>query len=163
MKHILIPALILCAAATCSAQFRGMEPRNPSVQDAVVKPSSGLLFGFFDPDRFRMNQSVSMSYTNIGGQGVGLSMYTNSMSYRISDPLLVRADVSLVYSPFSTLGSSFQKEIGGIYLNRAQVDYQPSKTFRISLQYRNLPYGAYPYGYSRGIMGGWGMFTDDGY
>jgi len=85
------------------------------------------------------------------------------MQYRIADPLLVRADVSLVYSPFSSLGSSFQREIGGIYLNRAQVDYQPSQNFRISLQYRNVPYGMSPYGYNRGIMGGWGMFMDEGY
>lgn len=157
--------LIFFLVHISSAQFRGMEPKNPSIQDGVVKPSSeNLMFGFFNPDKFTMNHSVSMSYMSLGGQSVGLTMYTNSMRYQVSEQISARADVSLVYSPFSSLGTTFQKDIAGIYLNRAQVDYQPSKNFRVSLQYRNMPtYGYSPYSGYGGMFGGYGMYYGDGF
>ena len=163
MKRTTILLFLLLSVHVTSAQFRGMEPRNPSIQDAIVKPSGNLLFGFIDPDRFLMQHSVSMSYMNLGGQNMGLTMYTNSMRYQISEPLSVRADVSMVFSPFSSYGTAFQREISGIYLNRAQIDYQPSKNFKVSFQYRNLPgYGYYGYGgYGNPYSGS--MFYDDGF
>lgn len=156
---------ILFVANIAWAQIRGTEPRNPSIQEATMKPLSGDLFlGLFDPERFQMHHAVSMSYVTMGGQSIGLSMYTNSMRYQISGPLSVRADVSMVFSPFSSYGSAFQREISGIYLNRAQVDYQPSKNFKVSLQYRNLPANGYGSGYYRyPSIGGFGLFYDDGY
>ncbi len=164
MKRYTYFLFVLFIVNVASAQIRGLEPRNPSVQNGVVKaPTGNLLFGLIDPDKFQMNHSVSVQYMNMGGQSVGLSMYTNSMRYQISDPLSIRADVSMVYSPFSSFGNSFQKDISGIYLNRAQIDYQPSNNFRISLQYRNLPSYQYQFGGLRGYNGGWGMYHDDGF
>ena len=121
-------------AAGLHAQFRGTEPRPPSVSEKIASSSDqNLLFGFLNTDKFSMSHNLSMSYASMGSAGMGVTMYTNSMRYQISNPLSVQADVSVVYSPFSSLGNAFQKEIGGIYLNRAQVDYQPSKNFRVSL------------------------------
>ena len=153
--------LFLTTTLVSFAQFRGMEPRNPSVQEGVVKPTNNFLFGIFNPDQFQMNHSVSMSYLTAGGQNIGVTMYTNSMRYQIAAPLSVRADVSMVFSPFSSFGSSFSREISGIYLNRAQIDYQPSESFRMTLQYRAMPtLGTYG-NYRNPYMGG--MFYDDGY
>jgi hypothetical protein len=104
-----------------------------------------------------------MGYASFGGQDLGYSMYTNSLMYKISDPLTLRADVSLMYSPFGSLAKNSRADFSGIFLQRADLEYRPSKDFGIHLQFRQLPpstvnpftrgYG-YPYGFN-------GLWTDD--
>ena len=110
-----------------------------------------------------MRHSVSFSYGMIGDQGLGVSMYTNSLRYRISEPLSVRADISMLFSPFGSATSMFKQDLSGIYLRRASVDYKASENMHISLQFRNEPYYNPYYGrYSRyGMMGSGLMFHDD--
>ncbi|MDX9758071.1 MAG: hypothetical protein RBU27_02830 [Bacteroidota bacterium] len=161
----LLPGLVL-------AQFRGEEPGPPSVRDGVYRNTeSNAILGFFHPENLEMRHSVSVSYGSVGDQGVGISMYTNSLRYRISEPLSVRADVAMMFSPFGSMSSRFQQDLSGIFLRRASIDYRPGKNMHISLQYRNDPYAVYgPYSGSRGSIGGYGvggfgfgggMFFDD--
>lgn len=153
---------ILCVVAvfctlSASAQFRGTEPRPPSTSEGMVKqPSSPQLFGFLNPDKFSMSHSVSMSYLSMGREGLGVTMYINHMRYQLFDPLTVSADVSMMFTPFGSMSRSMQ-DISGIYLNNARIDYQPSKDFRITLQYNNVPFGYY--GYGGGLYGGRMMFS----
>ena len=153
MKNLLVAFLVLVICPLIvSAQFRGAEPLPPSSTEGMVakSPSSGIL-GLINPENFRMSQSVSMSYENFGGVGIGLTMYTNSLQYRIADPLTVSADVSLMYSPFNTLPTGMKNQFNGVFLQRAQVDYAPSKDLHISLLYRDCPGASYlnsPYGRS---------------
>ena len=90
------------------------------------------------------------------GQGLALGVLTNSMFYKFSDKLNGQLDISLVHSPYSTLGKDFQNSINGIYVSRAAINYQPWKNTLISVQYRNVPntyynpfnpYHTYGYGY----------------
>jgi hypothetical protein len=86
-----------------------------------------------------------MSYSAFGSNGIALGVYTNSMLYNFTDNLNIQADISLVNSPYSTLGQDFQNNLNGIYLSRAAVNYKPWKDVFISLQYRQLPYYYSPY------------------
>ena len=144
------------AATVAQAQYRGTEPVRPNASEGVVHQESGSpLLGLFDLNKFSMQQSISMSYNTFGGQSIGLTKYTNSIRYQIAQPLSLRADVSLQYSPFNSLPQAFRNDLNKIYLERAQLDYHPSDNMRITLQYRNFDSyyynGMYPY------MGG-GMF-----
>lgn len=151
VAHIIVLLLVGCAL-TAEAQFRGTEPQKPDASDGVFRASPNAILGILDPERFDMKHSVSMSYSSFGSQSLGMSMYTNSIRYKIADPLQVRADVSMMYSPFNSLPASMQDNINGIYLSRASLDYRPSEDVHISVQYRSLP-GVYsPYGY-----GGYGI------
>jgi hypothetical protein len=164
MKNIFVFCVLSAiTVGTAFSQFRGAEPQAPSVSEAMVKPSGGTaLFGFFNPDNFKMSHSISMNYMSFGGQGVGMTMYTNSMQYRVSDPLLVSADVSMMFSPFGSAARSFQNDINKIFLNRARIDYMPSKDFHISLQYRNIPMNyASPYSSGYGMYGGFSRLYDE--
>ena len=159
LLSILLPLPIL-------AQFRGEEPGIPSVREGVYRESgSNNILGFFNPDNLEMRHSFSVSYGSFGDQGLGMTMYTNSLRYRISEPLSVRADVSMMFSPFGSMGTQMRQDLSGIFLRRASVDYRPSKDMHISLQYRNDPYSLYgpysPYGHDRYRTGfGGGMFFD---
>lgn len=159
MKSVRWLLCLLVFPVLAQAQFRGEEPGLPSAREGVYRSSGdNYILGFFNPDNLEMRHSVSVSYGSYGDQGLGVSMYTNSLRYHISEPLSVRADVAMMFSPFGSASSMFKQDLSGIFLRRASVDYRPSKDMHISLQYRNDPYSLYnPYG-SRGMMSGGGMF-----
>ena len=143
-------ALLLVLSCSSFAQFREELSNQPNVQSSLIRSDdSGLLFGFFNPANFSMRQSVSMSYMTFGNQGLALGMYTNSMSYKISNPLTLSADVSLMNSPYSSLGKDFTQGLNGIYLTRADLNYHPTNNFQIDLQFNQNPMSRYysPYYY----------------
>lgn len=144
----LITMLLLPSALY--SQFRGEEPRRPSVAEGMTQSSGGsAILGFFHPENLEMRHSLSFSYGMFGDQGMGVSMYTNSLRYRIAEPLTVRADISMLFSPFGSASSMFKNDLSGIFLRRASIDYQPTKDMQISLQYRNMPTSVYDPYYSR--------------
>ncbi len=143
-------ALMLILSSVSYAQFKDELSNQPSVQSSMIRSdNSSSLLGFFNPANFSMRQSISMSYMTFGNQGLALGMYTNSMSYKISKPLTLSADVSILNSPYSSLGSKFSQGLNGIYLTRADLNYRPSDNFQIDLQFNQNPLYRYynPYYY----------------
>lgn len=151
MKKICgLMVLVLIMSSVSFAQFKDQLSDQPSVQSSLIRSDEGnSLLGFFNPANFSMRQSVSMSYTTFGNQGLALGMYTNSMSYKISNPLTLSADVSILNSPYSSLGSKFSQGLNGIYLTRADLNYHPTNNFQIDLQFNQNPLYRYynPYYY----------------
>jgi len=147
MKKIVL-IIVVGIALTGFAQFKNSGLDNPEIKDGIVDHSgSGNLFGFLNSDNFQMKHSYEMSYSTFGGQGFALGVYTNSMFFRINPDLNVQTDISVVNSPYSTLGKNFQNNLNGIYLSRAAINYKPFKDVSISLQYRNLAGSYFPYMY----------------
>lgn len=143
MKYAII-TLFLILNAVAIGQFRSDGLNTPNVKEGIVTDDQNYLFGFLNSDNFFMRHSFNVSYSAFAGQGVSLTSYTNSMFYRLMPNLNVQLDVSVVHSPYSTLGDQFQKNISGIYISNAAINYRPWKDFSVHLQYRNMPYG---YGY----------------
>jgi hypothetical protein len=161
MKKIVL-IIVLGFALTGFAQFKDSGMNGPEIKDGIVDHSaSGNLFGFLNSENFQMKHSYDLSYSAFGGQGFALGVYTNSMFFKLNPDLNVQTDISVVNSPYSTLGKNFQNNLNGIYLSRAAINYKPFKDFSISLQYRNLP-GAYnPYMYDGlGSLNGFGRSYD---
>jgi len=141
MKKLFL-IMIIGFYAGAFAQYKDTGFPTESVKDGIIDPtySSGNLFGFLNSENFHMNHQFSMSYSSFGNNGVALGVYTNSILYNFSDNLNIQTDISLVNSPYSTLGQDFQNNLNGIYLSRAAINYKPWKDFAISLQYSQLPY-----------------------
>ena len=159
MKKIIIILLAICSTSILG-QFKNQSDNIPSIKDSFTQSSpSSMFLGFLNSDNFRMSHSVDMSFSTFGGQSIMLGSYTGSMFYKLSDNLNIAVDASLVTSPYSSLGNEYSKSINGIYITRAQINYNISKDTRITLQYFN-PVGGLisPYGY-------WGRRTyfDDYY
>jgi len=147
MKKILV-IFVLIFAGTAFSQFK--EPAFPTarIDDGIINHDTGSLFGFLHSDNFSMKQSFSMSYSSFGNQGLAMGVYTNSMAFKLSNRLNVQADVSVVNSPYSSFGKNFQKNLNGIYLSKAAINYKPWDDVYVSFQYRQLPNSYYsPYGY----------------
>lgn len=129
-----------------SAQFRDQQPGAPRVASSIVGGGQGSsMFSWFNPENFNMSHSYTMSYMTMGGRGLALGMYTSSMQYQISDPLDVQLDVSVMHSPYSSFHNNLN-DLSGVFISRAQVNYQPTENFRIQVQYRQMPHSMYGYG-----------------
>jgi len=148
-KMIMLFVVIL--TMTGFAQFKDTDTQLPDIKSGMLaQPSSSFsLFNFINPQNFHMQQSVGMSYSTFGGQGMAMDVYTNNMSYKFTDNLNVELDASVVNTPYSTLGKQFNSSINGIYINNAAINFRPWKDVYISVQYSNLPYNMYsPFSYS---------------
>ena len=142
--HVVAFAVILLSA-TASAQFKSQIDNQPSASQYLVHPSGfSSLLSWFNPDNFRMQQSISMNYFTFGGQSQSLASYTNSMFYKIADPLDVRFDVTLQGSPFGGQSGMFQQNgINKLFLSRAELNYRPWQNFFVRVQYAQMPLGYY--------------------
>ena len=134
-------ALLLSAAAV--AQFKTPAGEDARISESLIQPpSSTFLFDWFDPSRFQMHHTLSISYLTAGGQGMSLGTYTNSMLYQFSDNLNARADVSLSYMPTNSFSRFGKQDLSNLYLSRAQLNYRPWENMSIQVQYRALPFTA---------------------
>lgn len=144
-------AVMLCVT-TASAQFKtSIEPRSTVAESILKSDDGGFLFGLFDPNNFSMHHSFSLSYMTAGGQGMSMGMYTNSMAFKFSDDLDMKADISLMASPYNTLGKQYQSSLSGLFLNRAELNYRPWKNTLFQIQYQQVPAN---YMMGSGFMGG---------
>jgi len=145
---LLVVGMLLMTAVS-TAQFKSQTEQQSSVAQSLIHPARSLssFLGLLNPDNFLMRHNFSLSYWSWGGKGISLASYTNSMFYRIADPLNVQFDLTLQGSPFGQYGVSQQNDFSRMFLSRAELNYQPSTNFLIQLQYRQLPF-YYPGGYA---------------
>jgi hypothetical protein len=142
---VVVVVLIVFGALQAEAQLKSQLEQEPPVSDAITRqPEPALFFGWFDPSKFSMQHSLSMSYQTMGGQGMSLGMYTNSMMYQLSNNLNARADVSLMYSPYNSLSTSGSKrnDLSSIFLSRAELNYRPWENVLLRVEYRRIPWGS---------------------
>lgn len=140
VKNLLL-IFVLIYSTLAFAQYKDTGIEQPNVKEGLVTENSNALFGFLNSDDFIMRHSFSLNYSSFAGQGVSLTSYTNSMFYRLMNNLNVQMDVSMMYSPYSTLGDQFQKDISGVYISNAALNYYPWNNFSVHLQYSAMPYG----------------------
>ncbi len=148
-KYLLI--IFVLAVSIVNAQFKSEIDNKPSVSSGILNTNSfGSLLGFINPDNFSMHHSFDLSFSSFGGIGnMSLGVYTNSMEYKFSDRLNIQTDISIVNTPYNSFGNDFSKQINGIYLSRAALNFKVSDNMKIFVEYRNLPGGYYsPFGYS---------------
>jgi hypothetical protein len=142
MKTLKIAIFSLLFAASAGAQLRSTTVQEQSASISMVRPGNGLssFFGLLNPDNFLMKHTLSYSYLNAGGVGLSVASYTNSMFYKLADPLDVRMDITLQGSPFGPTAGADRNNLSRVYLSRVELNYQPWKDVFLQLQYRETPY-----------------------
>ena len=144
MKKLGILFFVLMCISVANAQYKDSGFHESDIKNAIIDNSPSSFFGFLKSSNFQMHQSYDFSYSTFGnGQGLALGVFTNSMFYKFSNNLIGQVDISLVQSPYSSLGKDFQSRINGIYISKAAINYSPWKNTLISIQYRNAPYSYY--------------------
>ncbi len=144
---ILVAAIVVgvsSLAQVSNAQFKNDSEEQPKASEYLVRNAVPTNFlSWLNLNNLAMRHQFSLSYSSLGGRGISLASYTNSLFYRIADPLDVSVDISMLYSPYSSFGSD---ELNRVYISNAELNYRPWDNFSIQLQYRQLPPGFYsPY------------------
>jgi hypothetical protein len=147
MKKLFILAFFLISSGSVNAQFRSgisaaADEKPASTLEAMSGHGDDFFSRLFDPARFNMHQTYTMSFMSGGGQSTGLGVFTNTFAYKASDDLFISADLSAVYSPYSTLGSAFQKSINGVYLSSARLDWKIGENSVMRIEYNGMPYSS---------------------
>ena len=129
------------------AQFKEQLENQPSPSQGLFNQNAsiGNFLGILNPDNFTMRHSFSLDYMMSGGGSLSLASYTNSMFYKISDPLNVRFDLTLMGSPYGSFAGYQQNDFNKLFISRAEVNYKPWDNTLIRLEYNELPYGRNPY------------------
>ncbi len=73
------------------------------------------------------------------------------MNYQVNDRFNISADVKVQYSPFANNGlgaassQALQRNLSGVFLSRASVNYRISENSFINFEYRNIDQSDYLY------------------
>ena len=145
---IMVCVLGAVLAASAGAEIPDTNPQAIS----QFAPSVDLLnSGLLDFSRFDVSHSLSYSFTSasrVGSQSGGL--WLTELGYRISDPLRISVDVGAV---INTTGNGSLLNENNIFLSGFNLDYTPSKNFRLNISFVNPPpNGAPGYLHQRGSL-----------
>jgi len=140
-KFTLVVLMVLCSVGMLRAQLKSQDER-VSAAESLVRPAPSIssFLGLLNPDNFMMRHNFSFSYLSSGGEGLSLASYTNSMFYRIADPLNLRVDLTLQGSPFGQYGSVSQNDLSRLFISRAELNYRPAENMFIKLQFSQRPF-----------------------
>ena len=151
--------LALCAAPTMGwteVTDRG-DPESVSGSSATDTRSflAGGLGGLIDPARVHFSQSYALNFGTGGGTTYNAGLYTASLSYQLSDPLLLTLHMGVLHSPFSGLNRNV--DIGTKVIPGVDLSWRPSDNFMLNVSV-NSPnsalYNAYsPYSQYNGGFG----------
>ena len=142
MKFAYFAVVFALFIGSANAQLKNQIDEQQSVSQSMLRPlSAQSLLGLFDPNKFSMHQSISMSYLSAAGSGVSLASYTNSMAYQLADPLNLRMDLTLQGQPFGT-GSGIYSgtNLSKLFISRAELNYKAADNMFISFRFRQMPY-----------------------
>ena len=99
---------------------------------------------FVDPDRFNMQQSYSMSYmSSSNGESMSSGVYLNHLTFNLSDPLLLFADIGY-HTPFhASLNNpqykdprlSAYEQGSSMIIPRVGLEYRPSDNLTMALSF----------------------------
>jgi hypothetical protein len=148
MKIVCSILIIFASVMSSRAQFRpgfGLPQEKPVDARTAMTSSTSFLSSLFDPERFSMRQTYSMSFMSGAGYSLGLSALTNTFAFKAADNLFFSADVSAVYSPYSSLGTAHSKSLNGIYLTNARMDWRLGEHTSLHIIYSAPPAGSFMY------------------
>jgi hypothetical protein len=158
MKKLLLLSILL-AFSFVNAQFKNDLNKPIDVKSGMLNKNSFSILGLVGVEDFQMHHSFGLSYSMFAGNGISLGTYTNSMFLKFNDRLNLMADISIVNSPYNSLGKDFSKQINGVYIDRLQMNYKISDGMSLMVQYSNSPYNYY----SNYSMGGYSSFWGDSF
>jgi hypothetical protein len=141
--YLMITILICCSYGTALSQI-GLPPVAGVMNNTVGKWSIDKL-RLLDPARFSMNQSYSTFFSSGGFGGGVYGIYTNVLTYRLSDPLQIKLKLNYMMQPVAFQNST-RMPSSGLLLPGMAIQYQPWKGVYLNFQvdqYRGYmsPYG----------------------
>ena len=152
MGKKIIPCILLLTLIMVSLAGAQLKTQKSN----VFKPSSlaqrpkGFLDALVDPSKFSMSHSYSLSLFSVGNRSFNQGLYLNTLNYQFSNPLRMQLRIGFLHQPLGGSGMTSQQN-GKVFVQRALIEYKPSKNFSLSVDYQSYPSSMYysPYRYRR--------------
>ncbi len=142
MKKILISLVVIISIIPLTVLGQLKRQDKPvQIKQELSQPFKDQFIGLsiFDPSKFSMSHSISMSYFSLGGKGVSQSLYLNTMTYQIASPLLLKVQWGIQNFPYNALAKNHPAFQSGFFLSGAELKYKPNDKFEMKLQYNSMP------------------------
>lgn len=156
LSFILSMILLVCFSA--QAQFRTQTGQRVDVKSGITTSVPGTLADFLNPERFYMNQSYGVTFYSGGGQSGSLGAYTNSLNFKLSNPLFLRVNLGIMHQPFG--GPKGVEGQNAQFLHGAELIYKPNKKFQMQVGYSTMPVYNNGYGIYQSPFGNYGMYDE---
>ena len=146
MKKTFLYLFCLALPLIAMAQYKTQaEPADigKALRNPLTLPSAAAGLIGLDPSRLSVSHSYSMSVVSLGGHALSQGLYLNTISYQLSDPLLLSVQWGVAHQPFATT-SQHSLFSNGPFISNARLLYKPSKNTIFEIQYQHIPNG---YGY----------------
>lgn len=92
----------------------------------------------FDPSRFSMNHSFSMSMLNMSSQSIGVASYTNNMNFTLRDNLRLQTYMTFMQPRMMSSEMANPYSDTQLYFD-ATLDYSPTPNTHFILSFGNYP------------------------
>ena len=148
MKTIVtIITLLLVLSTFAFSQYKSQVQEMPSLEQAVRLPNqnNNTSLNLFDPNRFSMNQSYSLSVGFSGNQNASMGMYLNNMTYMFSKDLVLNAKLGFVHNPLQMGGNINSGNAANNLIYGAEVLYRPTENMKLKVSFNKVPYSRRPY------------------
>ena len=123
----------------CFGQFK-KDVEKPNVSESLnFAQYNNSFLGFLDPSRLHMSHSVSMSYMSIGGNGMMVNSYVNTLNYQFNENWILTTKLGIMNSPYNSLpGNTFLNE--SEFFGGAELKYKPSEKSVFTIRFEKTPY-----------------------
>ena len=136
IKYLII--MILIIPALSFAQLKKDVATTNISNTLSTAAFNNSMFGFLDPSKFHMSHGFSMSYMTMGGVGMMLNSYTNTINYRFSEKLFLTTKLGIMNSPYNSLpGNSPWNDVQ--FFGGAELKYLPSEDSAIIFRFESTP------------------------
>ena len=104
---------------------------NPAQNDNSIN-------SLFDPSRFSMNHSFSMSMLNMNSQSIGVASYTNNMNFTLRDNLRLQTYLTFMQPRMMSSEMANPYSNTQLYFD-ATLDYSPTPNTHFIFNFGNYP------------------------
>jgi hypothetical protein len=141
MKYIII---FLGVLAIGFGQFKA-DLQNDNIFSNQLLDNNNVA-SLFDPNRFSMNHSFSMSMMNMNSQSIGVASYTNNMNFTLRDNLRLKTYMTFMQPRVLSSTTANPYTQTQLYFD-AVLDYNPTPNSHLRISFGNYPHYNY-YNYS---------------
>ncbi len=140
LKILTLCILVSCLFQSVTAETLVDKPESTSPMNTIGTTRVDSKFSLFDPNRFSMQQSYSLSYLSYNGQGRTIGLYLNSMKYQLSSSLKLNVTLGWLHQPSRvfTRNDRGVNDYGHIMPN-VRLLYQPSDNFLFQISFESIP------------------------
>lgn len=133
LKYIFASAVLL---SLCLGQYK----TDRTLESDLFTDSSQIssTTSLFNPNRFSMNHSFSMSMMSMGSQSIGVASYTNNMNFTLRDNLKLQTYMTFIQPKMLSSAASNPYENTQLYFNAA-LNYTPTPNTHLKISFGNYP------------------------